>query len=471
MVGDAEDPLEHGLYRPVRARLVPAQVVIAEADVIRVLEMLPEQCFLRQYCRFAAHQVSSHLIYHVAMGLVTAGVTASRTHTSHGFKKATFPNFYAMIVGLSGDAEKTLAMDVGLDLLTDAAPQLLGTDPTAAETLLKMLQARPSLLFYYPELAKFLSATMGSDNSRGRTLRDALTDVYDGRSGGKTYSKAEPVEVVNPRVSFIGACTPRHLEELTVDLDWEGGLISRFFIAYGDRERDLSRPIPMPELRAWLLRYLVMSATWGERAGICVGLTPEADELWQWWYRDIIKRHATQMRDERVVGIFARSRLFAAKIATILSWTSGVAWGPDTWTVSRSTLEAAIALVELHLRAASALIERIQPTHEMRTQRRVLNAIAPDEWTALGAVTKGAKVSSHEALRHLRTLKDQGESIETTQGATTFYRRIIDGKPPAYNPGVEQVGSIIPFPAPGAEVPTGGLPPPPGAAPPGWAES
>lgn len=412
--------------------------MIREADVRSAVEALPDACWLKHYVRYGPTQVASHIGYHLAVGLALIGATTARDFESLGFKKATFTNQYVLIVGASGDAEKTLAIDVGLDMLTDAAPHLIAGDPVSEQALLRTLTATPTCLLPYPEFATFLSATGGRDNHRGRTIRDQLTNIYDGRSITKPYAKEEDALVVtNPRVSLIGACTPQHLETLTVHLDWEGGMISRFFIMFGDRERQVPWPTPDPPMRQWLAGWLACAAT-HPNAGRCTGLDEDAKSLWLWWYEDIINRHRGRLSNQQVVGLVSRARLQAAKIATALAWSSGIGWDPtQTWSVPRWALECAIRIVDLHLHSAFDLVARIQPTHDMREQRAVLYAVGATP-TALGTVTKEAKVDLRDAKRHLATLAEQGEVVVVSDRSNKlFYQRVEGGAPPAYEAALE----------------------------------
>lgn len=405
--------------------------MIREADVRAAVESLPDSCWLKHYVRYAETQVASHIGFHVAMGLSMIGAATPRDFVGEGFKRPTFTNFYCLIVGKSGDAEKTIAMDVGLDMMSDAAPHLIAGDPVSELAMLRALEASPSCLFPYPEVATFLANTMGKDNSRGQAIRAQLTSIFDGRSISKPYSKEENnIVVTDPRVNFIGACTPQHLEELTVRLDWEGGLISRFFVVYGDRERQMPWPTPNPELRTWLVRWLAASATHPNTA-TCLGLEPDAAALWLWWFEDIIARNKTAMSNETLVGIASRSRLQAAKLATSFCWSSGLGWDvTKPWRVPLWAVQSAIAFVDLQMASVSALVDRIQPSHDMRQQRTVLNAVGED-WTPLGAITKTAKVDVRDAKRHLATLTEQGDVTVTTNDGRFFYRKST-GELPTY---------------------------------------
>jgi hypothetical protein len=435
----------HAAARAVRGDTRPRNggiPVIKEQEVRDVLALYPDG-FIRRYCAFAEQQVSSHLGYHLATALCMAAVASPTNLIGVGFKAPTRVNLYGIIVGSSGDAEKTLAINVGLRILSESVPALLGPDPTAEETLSKILSTRPSQLFVYPELAMFLSKTAGGTaNQRGSSLRDGFMGTFDGFSYTREYSKGQQVEVLNPRVSFLGACTPRHLEDYTIALDWEGGFLNRFFIMYGERERDISSPTPDPAVEAWLRGYLTWSG--GCEAAECLGLTPEAEACWTTWKKEFFLKHQAIHKDERVKGLVARSRLIAAKVATLLSWTLGR--GTTPWRIEEDVMQAAVATAELHLRSALALVVRIAPNHEMREQGAVLRACGEGEWRALGDILRDCYLPMRKAKIYIDTLLEMGVLTTCVQDVTAYYRVVQNGAPRPYDGSVANLPPPPPLP-------------------------
>lgn len=402
-----------------------------EAVVRRAVELLPTDSWLKQYVLYAERQVDSHVLYHVAVGLATLSVTCSRALVGEGagFKRRTLPNFYAWIVGKTGDAEKSIAMDVALDLLADAAPELHGPEPTAEPALARALAAQPNLLFVYSEGGKFLATTSGRQNPVGHALRKGFTDFFDGRSLTRQYSKAadKPIVVQSPRPSLLAACTPSDLENYTLSGDWEGGFLNRFFIAYGDKERSRDEPVPLSDLKLWLIGWLRRSAK-HPQAGPCLGMDRYAKAVWDEWRAEMQQTYAAEARSDTGAGLLARSRLIAAKISVLSCWSTGRAWGPDPWWVDETHMRASTALASLHLESAFELVKRIQPSEEMREQQRVLQAIQPD-WTAAGTVLQSAKLVWRRAKNYLETLEMQGLITSCNQGGTMYYRLVQDGAP------------------------------------------
>lgn len=402
---------------------------------------MPANCFLRQYHDYAKQQVSSHSSYHLGVALPLVGVCCPRSLLVRGFKKAAFPNVYSVLTGSSGDAEKTLAVDVGLSLLAEGAPHLIGPDPTADETLVKILETRPNQLFCYPDYATFLSKSSGGDQ-RGEGLRNGFMAYFDGLSFDREYSKGKPIHVVDPRPSILAACTPQHLERYTVGIDWEGGFMSRHMMWWGERERDIPWPKPMPEQRAWLASWLAWSAAI-DHVGESLGRTEEAARLWVSWIDSSRAAHAHEMEDEKVRGILARSRLMAVKSALLIAWSSGNQC-LEPWTLDAATLEAGIALAELHVTSALGIARNIASTREMAEQKQVYKAVGQD-WTPIGDILRLADLTKRQAIPYFETLLEQGVIVTSPQNATTYYKRSSAGTLP-WDHGMENLPPAPPIP-------------------------
>lgn len=430
--------------------------MITEAEVWRALEVLPEESLIRGYVSFASRQVSSNVVYHVPAVLSLLGVCTPGNFAGRGFKRETFPNFYGMIVGSSGDAEKTLSIDIPQKILSISAPALLGFDPTAEETLAKGLANRPAQLFIYPDMGAFLSKTSGND-PRGAGLRDGFMSYFDGLSMTREYSKGPPVLVSNPRPSFLGACTPEHLEEYTTSIDWHGGGMSRFFVAYGERERDLPHPEAFPEGWTYLQGFFAWLAT-REGAKACAGMTPEAAALWKDWQKNVIQRYVDRGIDTRLRGLVARVRLVAAKCTCLVAVSVphfAVSDSPaGEWWITPQLVESGIALAELHLKGALALAENVAPNEEMREQRALYRACGAS-WTPLGEVLKRSHLTKRRALPYFETLREHGAIEERVQNTTAYYRQVPGGEARPYDPGMD---NLPPPPPVGGAVVT--LPPP-----------
>jgi hypothetical protein len=404
---------------------------ITEQDVLRVMQLLPSSNFLRQYVNYGMTQVASHASYHIAVGLALLGISTPRNFQMLGMKRTTFPNTFSLIVGSAGEAEKTGAIDVGRPLLAEIAPELFGPDPTAAETLAKILSTRPSQLFVYVDFFSFLSRTGGGD-TRGEALRGGFTEWFDGYSKDFEYASGKKFPVTDPRPSLLAACTPSHLESFTQLNDWTGGFISRFLIFYADVERTMDWPdnsTHAQDVRAWLAAFLAWSVA-TTQAGKSLGLTDEAKRYWLSWVATMREKYGAA-ESEKNAAIISRTRLMAAKSALLLAWGSGKCLDP--WYLDAADLNAGAAIAELSLRSALRLADSIASSREMQEQNRVYRAIG-DEWTPLGDILRKAELTKKRAAPYLETLCEQGVITMDNVNGTVYYRRCTTGTIP--HPGM-----------------------------------
>jgi hypothetical protein len=357
----------------------------------------------------------------------------------------TLPNVYVLVVGPPGHAEKTRTVKVGTRILMEVAPHLRGSDPTAEESLLKSLQVNPSQIWVYPELAGFLSKTAGLD-SRGRGIRDGFMEIFDGEDKNRVYSRGPKVEVSQPRPNFLGACTPRHLEDYTSGMDWEGGFMSRFLIFSGKKERELAwarQDEEMKKLREFLSGWLAWSSSLGAQgAGENLGCSGNSLRRWQQWKKEFHAKYVKQATNPILQGTIARTELMAAKCALLVAWSCGSCVEP--WTLRSEALEAGIAIATLTLEGTLELAANIAPTPEMREQRCFYNAVG-SEWTALGDILREANLTKRKGSVYVETLMEQGVIQTVSQNGTSYYKRSSAGTAP-YDYSLE---NLPPPPIPG----------------------
>lgn len=388
---------------------------------------MPENCFIRQYCQYAETQTAGNLGYSLGIALALVASVAPPNLSLDGPKGETTPNIYVLVVGPSGESEKSLTVNVGVRIFNEVAKDLRGADPTSDEALLKSLHERNRQTWIYPDLAVFLSKTAGQD-TRGQGIRAAFLEAYDGDAKSRQYSKGPKVFAENPRPVFLGACTPRHLEDHTSGLDWEGGFISRFLVFYGEKERRLSFRA-RDEYSQTLRNYLCGWMRWSSEtlAGQNLGLSKRANERWRVWDREIEDK-LRNTRDERLRGVLSRARIMTMKCALLIAWSSGVGC-LEPWTLSDEILYAGMETAALAQSSILSLSENIAPTEQMREQKRVFNAIG-DYWTPYGDVLREANLTKRKSAEYVETLMEQGVVTMTSQNGTAYFRRTGSGTIP-----------------------------------------
>ena len=380
----------------------------------QVLRVLPPRGFLRAYCEYAAHQTDAHVGYHLVIAL---GMLASTVPTDVGLWFGGAEErviLWPLLVGRSGVDRKSTAMRIGRTIMQDAAPQLLGKMPGSWEGLVDHLADQPRQVQFYGEFGNFLAQT--SDGYMAG-LRTKMMELWDGDPVSRILKGGAGTEIRDHRLSQIGGCTPKHLEDHTDASDWEGGYLSRFgpvILAY--RERTLRRP---PDPRKWAARreklckhvqYLTACS-----AGPLRGLSDDAADLYERFELELETQTASESRTW-MHGLIARTPTIARKLSLVLSWDHAAQAGQPPpaatgkpWRVSRHHMAAAIAITRLHFQSVQEICSSISPSRHDAQRAAIVSAIGIvprpfHEVIAEVNAQPGNRAFKRTILSHLNTL-------------------------------------------------------------------
>lgn len=423
----------------------------SDERVRSLVQALPSHSFLRSYVLWAETQTASPLIFHLAVALNLISITCPTSHVARGFLADTHANWWSLIVGDSG-SQKTLAINLGTQLLVDAGlAKLVAPDPTAEEALLKYLQVQPTQIYIYPEGQTLLANTAAGGNNYRSKLRGAFTEWYDCIDKTRVDAKGSELKVLHPRLSMLVGCTPRHLEDFTTLLDWEGGFIGRFFFATGPITRTLTQRKVNPGLRTWLRDWLSAANT-KKSSDVGGFLTPAAQERWDVWVPAM--RLRVDAVAPRIAPLLRRADLMAAKASSLVARDLTARYERD-WPIDETVLNVGIAIAEMHIENARVLGSNIAATHEQRELLATFNAIPPgSEWVHRGVISLNAQLTSFKVKRYLETLVEQARVELTEQAGQPYVRRHLGGTPRAWMDGYAPPGDPPPdmvTPPPAAE--------------------
>lgn len=445
---------------------------IAESEVEAVLPD-DEDSFLVRYVAHAREQVGSPLAYHVGAALMLLSMTAPQMWcASRGFLAPTLANMWAVLVGRSGEAMKTLAIfEMRRILASIGAVDAIGSDPASEEALVKSLARKPQQTLVYDDMGSFLSNVSSPGHNYRSRIVDQATSIYDGSSFARERT-GKTMRVTEPRLGIVGGCTPIHVEEFTTVLHWEGGFMSRFLILYAEAERDVRSRKDDWQNFDWLsARARALWATkeaydlaavagrrlptrdfWfgrdpGIALGRCLGLDSGADDLWQsWWDRT---RARVRALPDRLSGVGSRAPLIAAKTATLLAWDRFVRDrepGDVTgdWTICDVDMQAAIGIAELSFRSTLDLTRRIVSSDDAKQKRVVLDAVG-DDWTSQAVVFQSCGLLRRHAVETLETLREEGLVDRKKVSSVIYWRRLRATPEEVAQEDAQEVGSVLSF--------------------------
>jgi hypothetical protein len=148
--------------------------MISELAVVDCLP--PRGSFIRSYLHYALHQTTAPLPYHLGTALSMLAATCPPEYGMWFAGSKLYPNLYVLLVGRSGEDQKSTALRVGTRLLKAEVPTLLGDNPGSAEGLIESLATQPTQLIVYSEFGKTLAS---AQQKYFEPIKTTLTDLWD----------------------------------------------------------------------------------------------------------------------------------------------------------------------------------------------------------------------------------------------------------------------------------------------------
>jgi len=376
--------------------------VVTETDVI---DALPDTGFVRSYVIHAMKQTTSPLCYHLGTGLTVLAATCPLNYGMY-YAGALRSNLFTLLVGRSGEDQKSSALSIGRDILFEAASALVGDYPGSPEGLIDSLARSPSQMIPISEFGRFLSSAQRGYFEPIKTL---LADLWDSQSIQRSKANGRVTRVENPRLSVLGACSIPYLEKHTLAEDWSGGFMGRWAVMYGRRARVDPDPTGDRTYHDFLVEEVKRRAS-TPSAGWCSGLTPNAKKLWIQWYKDLNKRKLPN----QILGVRSRAPAIARKAALLYGWDFGPAHEDRPWRISEKEMIPAILFAELHIKSILGLSERIAEHPDARLRRSIINAIESQGGQCnLGRILGRLKMRKRPVLEMLDSLLEEGMVYKT----------------------------------------------------------
>lgn len=385
---------------------------VTEAEVFQL--PLPTHSFLRAYVEYAMQCTDAAAAYHIAGGLAVLTQTVPIDY-HWVFATEMYTPIYTLAIGPSSVSRKSEAVKIARKVLELALPNSVGEVPGSKEILVDQLRAQPRQLVVYPEFGTFLSQ---AERGYLNPLKTTYTEAWDCTPLGRALVKKKDTEAKTPRLSLLCGSTLEYMERHTEPADWTGGFMARFLTFYADRERFFDVPpgagSRLPHLVSWV-QHLEAAGHFGAPRGECLGFDAHARELWKSWCGKL--QSFSERSSEETAGAVARSSSHAIRVALLLAWDFGEARSGRPWYITYDVLDAAVRIVNLHLKSVMRVGENLASNKDMKDRRSVLNAIpltyAPDGTPQprpvhLGQITRTSKLLVRRCREILETLMEEG---------------------------------------------------------------
>lgn len=250
-----------------------------------------------------------------------------------------YPNFYLLLLGLTGDSRKSTVLWFAGELLRhvgEVIEILTGIVSTEGifERLAKKEQTRA--LGYADEFRSLLSVARRKGT---QDILPKLNSLYYCPEREGIDRREKSTMVIRPFFSLISATAQEYVEDLLSNLEVAGGTLNRFLIISGEEQPprpDVSSPSPEAwERMAVPLRQI--RDRWAASPQ-CMDWSPEARELWTMFYTEW--RTARKAWDATSANLTARIFEHVLKVALVYS-----ALGEEK-KISAKSLATAIAIGE-----------------------------------------------------------------------------------------------------------------------------
>jgi hypothetical protein len=251
-----------------------------------------------------------------------------------------YPNQYVILIGLSGAARKSVAMEIGLDLLNEVEDIMILHERMTVEGLIDRIQrvvilpsgkVQPdgSVLIHADELSNlFGKASYITD------LMSFLTAGYTSKTKLDFLTRSRNLcSVRNPCISLLAGTTPEQMSEVFPSMALTSGMLGRILIIAGSKGQRVSKPKLDTKMRPLLIHDLKeISKLQGEMV-----LTPEADKAFDAWYEKINPYPPAEL-----VSFYERKHDHVLKLAMIISISES-----DNLILTVDHLNSAIEAIEM----------------------------------------------------------------------------------------------------------------------------
>ena len=381
---------------------------------------VPPAGWMRDYMNHAVQQTTAPAGYHLAVGLSLLAVT---TPVSYGHRYAgdLYGNLFTLLVGRSGEDQKSTALSVGLAVLRAANPDLIGRMPGSPEGLIDALADRPQQILRYSEFGSFLSRAQRK-GSYFEPMKALFTDLWDCTPQSRAKANGAGTNVPNPRLSIMAACSTPYLEKYTEPEDWSGGFMGRWAVIYARRERTNPDPAGNPAAIPALSSALIARAN-TQQAGLCLGLDDDAKALWREWYFALEKRPVPAT----IAGAKTRAPTIARKAAMLYAWDFGEPFSGDPWHIGVHHLTWGIRFAELHLSSVLGIADKLAEHPDARLRRSILDIVPIGTAQTLAQILRRTKMRKRVVMEVLDGLVVDGSlkpHAVSGSAADTIYERL-----------------------------------------------
>lgn len=325
--------------------------------------------FLQDHLIYTSKQESPELFHFWTGVTIIAAALGRRCWIDQGYFKV-YPNVYCILVAGSAVARKSVAEDIGMELLRSAKIDdrliIFKNRITCADISHEMSKKRKEemvvdknasdrmprpLLIFSREVSLFLSREAKSSG-----ILDFLNEVYDCPPEYEHRTKTAGSDFWEyPCVNILSGTTPDWIADNLQTSEMKQGFMARTFVVFQpDRRFRNARPKLTQNIIDAKLRLIDKLSEFAYLEGEGI-LTPEADEFYVSWYET-----TGSPKDERLDGFYGKMGNHVLKLGLIFSVSAGT-----FPTIHKPHLEAAVEAVNLLIQFMPGAFVSVAPTPEI----------------------------------------------------------------------------------------------------------
>lgn len=341
-----------------------------------------------------------------------------------------FPNQFVFLVAESGRCRKSVAMELGIDLIKEIDGLNIIHGRSTVEGLLDSLSKKTKADFSGNRVVPDGSCLIHADelsylfgkSSYITDLISFLTAAYTAKArlDFLTRNKGK-AEVRNPCPGILAGTTPQQMGEIFPSMTIYSGFMARCLLIYGTTAQ--SKRVTKPEVNRGLEDILIHDLGCIAELSGKINLDKETEEFYDEWYTNL---PPSPMPD--LEAFHERKHDHVLKLALILSISES-----DEMVIKHHHLIRAIEeieTIELHTPQALAYIGATQQSHTRDIILRVIKSVYPDHMrhsTVLQRVYRRLVNGAVEFNLIIDQLVDEELIEKGWQGGALIYKAKVKG--------------------------------------------
>jgi hypothetical protein len=351
--------------------------------------------FLRYYCETISRSTDAPHIFILFSGIALLSGLLSKFFFHYPLE--THLNLYILLLAPSTFYRKTICLDIASNYLKEVNEDMCLPESFTPEALFSILSSQNRGTIFWREFNQVKEFQFGKEYNKG--LAELLTDVYDFKRVWKRKIKGEDLTVLHePILSILAAGVTSWFTEKLRDIDFQGGLWTRFmFIPAEEEKRTYHWPSKLVLDPVVLIELKKLDAL--EAAEI--DFLEIKEDIIEWGSRHM--EEAQKLESEIFRATFLRFEVMLLKIAALLQLSQN-----QSTVVSSETFKEAVVIIEyLKDKLTHFFDEEIHFGQEEKNKAKVVKYLKKKKFVLYSPLLQSVRVDAKELKKILHRLKDE----------------------------------------------------------------